>query len=257
MRSLWTGSISFGLVNIPIKLYSSIESGSLGLDMLDKKDHSNIQFKRVNEKTGKEVPWENIVKGYKIDSNYVILSDEDFKKASPEKTKAIDITEFVKAEEVPPIYYDSSYYIEPEKNGAKAYVLLRDSLIKSKKAAIGSFVLRNKENLCLISPSKKILVLHKIRYADEIRSTEDIKVPESKISTAEVQMAMKLIDQLTDKFDISKFKDTYTDTLLKFIKAKAKGKKFTASKMRVVHSDKKDLMEELKASLSHIKRKAS
>jgi DNA end-binding protein Ku len=257
MRSLWTGSISFGLVNIPIKLYSAIESSSLDLDMLDKKDHSNIQFKRVNEKTGKEVPWGNIVKGYKIDSNYVILSDEDFKKASPEKTKTIDITEFVEVDEVPPIYYDASYYIEPEKNGGKAYVLLRDSLIKSKKAAIGSFVLRNKENLCLISPSEKILVLHKIRYAEEIRSTEDIKIPESKISTAEVQMAMKLIDQLTDKFDISKFKDTYTDTLLKFIKAKAKGKKFTAPKMRVVHSDKKDLMEELKASLSHVKRKAS
>lgn len=257
MRSLWTGSISFGLVNIPIKLYSAIESGSLDLDMLDKKDHSNIQFKRVNEKTGKEVAWENIVKGYKIDSNYVILTDEDFKKASPEKTKTIDITEFVEVDEVPPIYYDSSYYIEPEKNGAKAYILLRDSLIKSKKAAIGSFVLRSKENLCLISPSEKILVLHKIRYAEEIRSTEDIKVPESKISTAEVQMAMKLIDQLTDEFDISKYKDTYTDTLLKFIKAKAKGKKFTAPKMHVVHSGKKDLMEELKASLSHVKRKAS
>lgn len=257
MRSLWTGSISFGLVNIPIKLYSAIESASLDLDMLDKKDHSTIQFKRVNEKTGKEVAWENIVKGYKVDNQYVILNDEDFKKASPEKTKTIDITEFVELEEVQPIYYDSSYYIEPEKNGAKAYVLLRDSLNKSKKAALGTFVLRNKENLCLINASDKILVLHKIRYADEIRSTEHIKVPESKISAAEVQMAMKLIDQLTGKFDISKYKDSYTDALLKFIKAKAKGKKFQAPKMRVVHSNTKDLMQELKASLSHIKRKAS
>jgi len=257
MRSLWTGSISFGLVNIPIKLYSAVESSSLDLDMLDKKDLSNIQFKRVSEKTGKEVAWENIVKGYKIDNHYVVLSDEDFKKASPEKTKTIDISEFVETDEVPAIYYDSSYYIEPEKNGGKAYVLLRDSLLKSKKAALGTFVLRNKENLCLIEPSDKILVLHKIRYAGEIRSTEDIKIPESKVSTAEIQMATKLIDQLTGKFNISKYKDTYTAALLKFIKAKAKGKKFTAPKMRVVHSGSKDLMEELKASLSHVKRKAS
>lgn len=257
MRSLWTGSISFGLVNIPIKLYSAIQSSSLDLDMLDKKDHSNIQFKRVNEKTGKEVAWENIVKGYKVENQYVILTDEDFKKASPEKTKTIDITDFVEIEEVPAIYYDSSYYIEPEKNGGKAYVLLRDALVKAKKAAIGTFVLRNKENLCLLAPSEKILVLHKIRYAEEVRSTEDIKVPESKVSTAEINMAIKLIDQLTGEFDISKYKDTYTETLLKFIKAKAKGRKFTAPKMHVVHSGSKDLMAELKASLSQTKRKAS
>ena len=257
MRSLWTGSISFGLVNIPIKLYSAVESSSLNLDMLDKKDHSNIQFKRVNEKTGKEVEWSNIVKGYKVDNQYVILSDEDFKKASPEKTKTIDITEFVGVAQVPPIYYDASYYIEPEKNGAKAYVLLRDALLKSKKAALGTFVLRSKENICLINPGEKILVLHKIRYAEEVRSIEDIKVPDSKISGPEIQMAIKLIDQLTGDFDISKYKDTYTETLMKFIQAKAKGKKFTAPKMRVVHSGTKDLMEELKASLSQTKRKAS
>src|SRR6516162_5757812 len=221
MRSLWTGSISFGLVNIPIKLYSAIQSSSLDLDMLDKKDHSNIQFKRVNEKTGKEVSWENIVKGYKVDNQYVVLSDEDFKKASPEQTKTIDINEFVAIEEIDPIYYDSSYYMEPDKSGGKAYVLLRDALNKSKKAALGTFVLRNKENLCLLSPSEKIMVLHKIRFAEEIRSTEDIKVTESKVSAAEIQMAVKLIDQLSGKFDISKYKDTYTETLLKFINAKA------------------------------------
>ena len=257
MRSLWTGSISFGLVNIPVKLYSAVQSGSLDLDMLDKKDHSNIQFKRVNEKTGKEVEWGNIVKGYKVDNQYVVLTDEDFKKASPEKTKTIDISEFVEIEEVPPIYYDSAYYIEPEKNGGKAYVLLRDALVKSKKAALGTVVLRSKENLCLISPSEKILVLHKIRYEQEIRGIEDIKVTATKVSPAEMQMAVKLIDQLTAKFDISKYKDTYTETLLKFIKAKAKGKKFTAPKMRVVHSGAKDLMAELKASLTHVKKKAS
>lgn len=257
MRSLWTGSISFGLVNIPIKLYSATESSSLGLDMLDKKDHSNIHFKRVNEKTGKEVTWENIVKGYKVDGDYVILNDEDFKKASPEQTKTIDIAEFVETDEVPPIHFETSYYIEPEKNGAKAYVLLRDSLAKAKKAALGTFVLRNKESLCLILASDKILVLHKIRYAQEIRSTEDVKVPDAKLTSAELQMASKLIDSLTGEFDISKYKDTYSETLMKFIESKAKGKKYTAPKMHIAHSKSKDLMEELKASLSQVKRKAS
>jgi DNA end-binding protein Ku len=257
MRSLWTGSISFGLVNIPIKLYSATQSSSLSLDMLDKKDHSNIHFKRVNEKTGKEVAWENIVKGYKVDGDYVILNDEDFKKASPEQTKTIDIEEFVETEEVPPIHFETAYYIEPEKNGSKAYVLLRDALDKTKKAALGTFVLRNKESLCLIAPSDDILVLHKIRYAQEIRSTEDIKVPAAKVSSAEMQMATKLIEQLTGDFDIEKYKDTYSETLMKFIIAKAKGKKYTAPKLHVAHSRSKDLMEELKASLSQVKKKAS
>jgi len=257
MRSIWTGSVSFGLVNIPVKLYSATESSSLSLDMLDKKDHSNIKFKRVNEKTGKEVAWEDIVKGYKVDNRYVVLNDEDFKKASPEKTKTIDIVEFVETEEVPQIHFESAYYLEPEKNGSKAYVLLRDSLTKTKKAALGSFVLRNKESLCLLAPSEKILVLHKIRYVQEIRSTEDIKVPDSKVSNAEVQMAIKLIDQLSGEFDVSKYKDTYSETLMKFIEAKAKGKKFAVPKLHVAHSSTKDLMEELKASLDQVKKKAS
>lgn len=257
MRSLWTGSISFGLVNIPIKLYSATESSSLGLDMLDKNDHSNINFKRVNEKTGKEVTWDNIVKGYKVDGDYVILTDEDFKKASPEQTKTIDIAEFVETDDVPPIHFETSYYVEPEKNGSKAYVLLRDSLAKAKKAALGTFVLRNKESLCLLAPSAKILVLHKIRYAQEIRSAEDVKVPDAKLTNGEMQMASKLIDSLTGEFDISKYKDTYSETLMEFINAKAKGKKFTAPKLHIAHSKSKDLMEELKASLSQVKKKAS
>src|ERR1044071_3355667 len=128
MKAIWTGSIGFGLVNIPIKLYSAVESSTLDLDMLDKKDHANIRFKRVNENTGKEVAWENIVKGYKLDDRYVVLTDEDFQKASPEKSKIIEIKEFVVETEIDGIYYETPYYLEPEKNGAKAYLLLRDAL---------------------------------------------------------------------------------------------------------------------------------
>ncbi|HEY8397064.1 MAG TPA: Ku protein, partial [Flavihumibacter sp.] len=134
MKAIWTGSLGFGLVNIPVKLYSAVEESSLDLDMLDKKDHSNIKYKRVNEKTGKEVAWENIVKGYMLNSKYVILGKEDFEKAAPERTKHIGISQFVKLAEIDPNYFEMPYFLEPEKTGVRAYALLRDALKKSGKA---------------------------------------------------------------------------------------------------------------------------
>ena len=257
MRSLWTGAIGFGLVNIPVKLFSATQQSDLDLDMLDKKDHSNIRFKRVNEKTGKEVPWANIVRAYNYEGNYVVLDDEDFKKASPEKTKMIEIAEFVEEKEVDSIYYETPYYLEPVKGGEKAYVLLRDALKKTGKTGLSTFVMRTKESLGLIKPSGNILLLQKIRYAEEIRATEEIKIPDNAPKPAEIKMAISLIDQLTGKFDISKFKDTYSSELMKMIEAKAKGKKLPAPTMKVVHSTSKDLMEQLKASLETKRKKAS
>lgn len=257
MRSLWTGAIGFGLVNIPVKLYSATQQSDLDLDMLDKKDHANIRFKRINEKTGKEVAWANIVRGYNYDGNYVVLTDEDFKKASPEKTKMIEIAEFVEESEVDTMFYETPYYLEPQKAGEKAYVLLRDALKKSGKTGLSTFVLRTKESLGLLKPSGKTLILQKIRYEQEIRQTEDLKIPESTPKPAELKMALTLIDQLTGKFDISKYKDTYAAELMKLIEAKAKGKKVHAPAMKVVHSTSKDLMEQLKASLETKRKKAS
>ena len=257
MRSLWTGAIGFGLVNIPVKLFSATQQSDLDLDMLDKKDHSNIRFKRVNEKTGKEVPWANLVRAYNYEGNYVVLDDEDFKKASPEKTKMIEIAEFVEEKEVDSIYYETPYYLEPAKGGEKAYVLLRDALKKTGKTGLSTFVMRTKESLGLIKPSGNILLLQKIRYAEEIRATEEIKIPDNAPKPAEIKMAISLIDQLTGKFDISKFKDTYSSELMKMIEAKAKGKKLPAPTMKVVHSTSKDLMEQLKASLETKRKKAS
>src|SRR5260370_14346212 len=150
MRAIWKGEIGFGLVNITIKIYSATQESELDLDMLDKKDHSHIRFKRVNENTGKEVAWENIIKGYKLDDRYIVLTEEDFEKASPEKTKLIEITEFVEEAEGDGMYYETPYYLEPEKSGTKAYILLRDALLKTCKAGFGSFVWRNKESLCLL-----------------------------------------------------------------------------------------------------------
>ena len=257
MRAIWTGAIGFGLVNIPIKIYSATQGSELDLDMLDKKDHSHIRFKRVNENTGKEVAWENIVKGYKLDDRYIVLTDEDFEKASPEKSKLIEITEFVEEAEVDGMYYDTPYYLEPEKSGTKAYVLLRDALQKTGKAGFGSFVLRNKENICLIRALEDVLVLNKLRWAQEIRPTEELNIPGGSSKPAEMKMAVELINHLSGKFDISNYKDTYSDELMKLIKAKAKGKKPVQPTLRVVHSPKKDLLSQLKASLQGGRKKAS
>ncbi len=258
MKAIWTGSIGFGLVNIPIKMYSAVEDSTLDLDMLDKKDHANIKFKRVNEHTGREVAWENIVRGYLLDNKYVVLDKADFEKASPEKTKHIEITQFVEEAEIDSTYFEMPYFLEPQKTGTRAYSLLRDALQKSGKAGVGVFVMHNREHMCIIKAKDDVLILNRIRFAQEIRSTKDLQLPGTKSKPAELKMAVNLIEQLTEPFDIGKYRDDYTEKLLKIIKAKAKGAKSAPFKpMKVVHSKTKDLMEQLKASLASGKKKAS
>ncbi len=258
MRSIWTGSITFGLINIPVKLFSAVQESSLDLDMLDTKDHSNIKFKRVNESTGKEVAYENIVKGFKLESGYVILDDVDFEAADSVKTKTIEVINFVEQSEIDSLYYEQPYYLEPDKSAMKAYALLRDAMETTGKVGVASFVLRNKEGLAILKPYKNAIVLNRIRFAQEIRGLEDLKLPPiSKVKTKEVLMANKLVEQLTEKFNITKYKDTYTAKLLKIIKEKAKGKVISAPKIKIVHKRSDDLMEMLKASLTTKKRKTA
>ena len=258
MRSIWTGAIGFGLVNIPVKMYSATESSSLNLDMLDKKDHAHIKYQRVNENSGKVVEWSNIVKGYKIDNDYVILDEKDFEAANAKKTKTIEISDFVKEEEISSMYYETPYYLEPDKSGTRPYKLLLEALKKTKKVGISTFVMRNKESLAILRPESDVIVLNKIRFEQEIRDTKDLTLPKNTdVKPAELKMAITLIDQLTGKFDISKYKDTYTDELMKVIKAKSKGKKIKTPEMKVVHSKTKDLMDQLKASLEMKSKKAS
>ena len=257
MRAIWTGSIGFGLVNIPIKMYSAVEESTLDLDMLDKKDHSNIKFKRVNESTGKEVAWENIVKGYMVNEKYVVLDKTDFEKASPEKTKHIEITQFVDEKEIDSTYFETPYFLEPEKTGVRAYTLLRDALQKTGKAGVGMFVMHNREHVAIVKAKEDVIILNRIRFAQEIRSPKDLNLPTAKSKPDELKMAVNLISQLSNKFDPKKYKDEYTDRLLKIIKAKSKGKATPYTPLKVVHSATKDLMEQLKASLSTGKRKAS
>ncbi|MNX77816.1 putative DNA repair protein YkoV [compost metagenome] len=251
MRAIWTGAIGFGLVNIPVKLYSATESSSLDLDMLDRKDQANIKFKRVNEKTGKEVIWDNIVKGYFLKDHYVILEDADFEEASPEKSKIIDLHAFVQLNEIDSIYFDTPYYLEPQKGGEKAYQLLEKALEKSKMAGLGSFVMRNVEHLAIVKPYKGSLLLNKIRYEQEIRAIDELKLPGNiKIKKEEMDMALQLIKQHSKSFDISKYKNEYTQDLLKIIQQKDKGKRASIRKIKVDNTKASDLLAKLKASLA-------
>ena len=256
MRPLWTGAIGFGLVNIPVKLFSATQGSELDLDMLDKKDHANIKFMRVNEKSGKEVKWESIVKGYMLNNKYVILDDKDFEKAAAVKTKIIEISDFVKQVEIDSIYYETPYYLVPDKSGNRAYDLLKEALKKTGMAGIASFVMRNKEALAILRVSDNVIILNKIRFAEEIKDSKELNLPaKSTVKPAELKMAISLVSQLSGKFDISKYKDTYTAQLLKLIKAKSKGGKVAEPQFKVVHNKTKDLMEQLKASLGGTKKK--
>lgn len=258
MRSIWNGSISFGLVSIPVKLYSGSEERRLELDMLDSHDNARIRYKRVNEKTGKEVAWKDIVKGFKQDDGYVVLEKEDFEKANLKKSKTIDIEKFVKEDEVADVLFKKPYFIEPQKEGGKSYNLLRNALKKTGKLGVATFVMREKEHLSLIGVYKNALVLHKIRFIDEIRDPAELKLPKTRVSKKEVDMAETLIENYTEKFELKEFKDVYNNQLLKIIKAKAKGKVSKTEKLEIQPTKAADLMQQLKASLeSKKKAKAS
>lgn len=259
MKPLWTGAIGFGLVNIPVKVFSAVQDSSLDLDLLDGRDHSNIKYKKVNENTGKEVPYNDIVRAYLYNDKYVELDKADFEAADAKKTKMIEILNFVDEKEIDPIYYEQPYYLEPDKYGDKAYALLRAALTASAKAGVATFVMRNKESLVTLSPRGPVIILNRLRFEEEIRSEGELKLPPiSKSKTKELDVAINLIDQLTVKFNISKYKDTFSATLMKIIKQKAKtGKRPVAPKLKVAYKKpQEDLMSVLKASLNG-KRKAS
>lgn len=254
MRSIWNGSISFGLVSIPVKLYSGSEDRKLDLDMLDRRDQGRIRYKRVNEDTGKEVEWKDIVKGFKKDDGYVVLEKEDFEKANMKKSKTIDIEEFIDESEVADVLFKKPYFLEPQKEGGKSYNLLRDALKKTGKLGVATFVMRQKEHLSLIGVYKDALVLHVIRFEDEIRDPGDLKLSKTSVKKKEVDMAVSLIEQYTTDFDFKKYKDVYNDQLMKIIDSKATGKKTEVEEFESEPTPSKDLMAQLKASLEKKKK---
>lgn len=251
MRAIWSGAIGFGLVNIPVKMFSATQDSNIDLDMLDKHDNSHIKYQRINEHTGEEVAWGDIVKGYKVGNKYVVLEEEDFEAAAPKKAQMVEIDEFVDESEIDSTYYEAPFYLAPDKGGERAYALLREALAETEKVAIGTYVMRGKEHLCMLKAEEDVIVLNRLRFAEEIRDTAELDLP-GKVSVKpnELKVATALIDQLTNKkFSIKKYKDTYHSALMKVIKAKAKGNFKPEPKFKLVKSNAKDLMAQLKRSL--------
>jgi DNA end-binding protein Ku len=227
-RALWKGSINFGLVNIPVALYPAETSKSLDLDMLDRRDFAPIKYQRINKRTGKEVPWEQIVKGYQYEKGeYVTLTEEELRSANVEATQSVDILDFVAAAEISPVYFDKPYYLEPAKNGRRAYMLLREVLIKSDKVAIARVVIRTREHLAAVIPQGHVLILNLLRFEHELRDSKGLDIPEAgskgrAISTGELQMAERLIEAMSGPWNPAKYRDEYREDLENLIEKKIK-----------------------------------
>lgn len=251
MRAIWTGAISFGLINIPVKLYSASESrDGLDLHMLHEKDKSPIRYAKFCKAENKEVPFEEIVKGYEYTKGeFVIITDEDFENADAKKTSTIDIKEFTDEHQIDARYLERPYYLEPQKGADKPYALLREALTQSQKLAVASFVLRQREHLAVIKPVGRVLVLNQMRYPADLRSMGGLKLPENQSEEAEVKMALSLIDQLTKPFIPEDFHDTYTEELEAAIESKIKGLPAAKPTESAPSGPTVDLMAALKASL--------
>jgi DNA end-binding protein Ku len=227
-RGLWKGAISFGLVNVPVELFSAEKKSSdLDLAMLDKRDLAPVGYKRYNKSTGEDVPWAEIVKGYEYDDDkYVVLSDEDFRRANVEASKTVDIQAFVDLKDIPPLFFETPYYLAPGKRGEKAYALLRDALKKSGKAGIATVVIRTRQYLAAVMPQDEVLLMDTLRYPDELKGAEELGIPQSalhhKASPKEIDMALRLIEDMSEKWQPEKFKDTYRDDLMARIEEKIK-----------------------------------
>lgn len=229
-RSLWKGAISFGLVHIPVDLHSAVQDHDLDLTMLDKRDFSPIGFKRYNKSTGKEVAWEHIIKGYEYqEGDYVVLSDEDLKQANVKATQSIDILAFVPAEDIPLTYYDTPYYLTPGRGGDKVYALLRETLRKADRVAIATVVIRVRQHLCALLCEGDSIILNTLRFPDEIKDAGELKLParslkSTGITDKEMQMALSLVDGMTEDWDPSQYHDTYREDVMELVKRKIKAK---------------------------------
>ena len=229
-RSLWKGAISFGLVHIPVEMYPATSNNGLDLNMLDSRDFSPIGFKRYNKTTGKEVGWDDIIKGYEYaEGEYVVLSDEDLRRANPESTQTIDILAFVDAGEVPLIYYDQPYYLAPGKGGDKVYALLRDTLKKVGKIGIARVVIRVKQHLAALHCDGDTIVMNTLRYADEIRDPADLKIPaknakNASVTDKELKMAMALVQGMSEDWEPEQYHDTYREDVMAMVEQKIKAR---------------------------------
>jgi DNA end-binding protein Ku len=230
-RPIWKGSINFGLVSIPVALYPAEERQQLSFRMLDRHDFTPIRYERVNAATGKPVDWDDIVKGYEYEKDeFVVLTQEDLRRANPEATQTIDLIHFVDASEINPVYYDKPYYLAPLKNGEKGYALLREVMLQTAKAGIAKLVLRSHEYLAAILISGSALVLNLLRFAHELRPAKNLPLPawdlkQFKITSKEIDMAHQLIDSMQERWNPEDYREEYRDDVLKMIQQKIKAGK--------------------------------
>ena len=259
-RAIWSGSISFGLLNVPVKLYSAVSRKNVSFRELREKDGSRIRHKRVAEADGEEVPYEDIVKGYEVaPEQYVVITRDELEEIDPKRTRAIEIQDFVDLDDIDPIYFDHPYYLGPDKGAEKAYALLVKAMSDSKKVAIARFVLRNREHLAAIRPAGNALTMATMRFADEVVAPGELGddvIPEDgrKIDKREVDMAKQLIDSLTAEFDPSKYHDEYREELLSLIDRKAQGKSVVeAVSEEPTPTKAPDLMAALEESLAAVR----
>jgi DNA end-binding protein Ku len=227
-RAIWKGSINFGLVNIPVALHSGEERQELSFKLLDRRNLAPVRYKRVNERTGREVPWEEIVKGNEYKKGeYVVLTEEDFRRADVEATQTVEITGFVDASEIDPVYYDKPYYLEPLKKARKSYALLREVLERTGKIGIGKIVIRSRQYLAGVMVWGSVLVVNLLRYANELRDPAELELPPQSLKTLdiaekEIKLAERLVETMIEPWEPAKYQDTYREKLLGLIERKAK-----------------------------------
>lgn len=260
-RAIWSGTISFGLLNVPVRLYSAVARRNIALREIRESDSARIKHRRVAEGSDEEVPYENVVKAYELSpGQYVPLSKDELTALAPEKTRAIDVQDFVDIEEIDPMYFDSPYYLGPAEGAEKAYSLLAAAMESSGKAAIARFVFRNKEHLAAIRPADGVLTLTTMRFHDEVVPPGELDdaLPEKapKVAKREREMAEQLIDSLSTKFDPTAYRDEYREELLALIERKAEGKEIVAPEAEAPKATKApDLMAALEESIAAVKEK--
>ncbi|MEX2238792.1 MAG: Ku protein [Dehalococcoidia bacterium] len=254
-RSMWKGAISFGLVTIPIRLYTATSEKDVRFHLLHEKCHSRIKQQRYCPTDDEVVPWNDVVRGYEVaPDEFVVMEEEDFDKVPIATTHTVDISDFVEAAEIDPIYYDSTYYVEPEEIATKPYALLREALQKTGRVAIAKVALRQKEQLATLRVGEEgVIVMETMYYPDEIRSAEELAIPtaSTKISDRELDMATSLVDMLSGPFEPEKYKDEYREALMEVIEAKAQGKQI--KKPAPAPGKVTDLMSALRASIDAAK----
>ena len=257
-RAIWSGAISFGLVNIPVKLYSAVSRKTVRFHQLDSADNQRIQQKRVNPRTGEEVPYENLVKGYEIGPDrFVVITPEELESLEPEKTRTIDIVAFVDLDQIDPIFYDHPYYLVPDTGATKAYRLLVDAMDETGKVAIGRVVLRSKEHLVALRPRDGVLTMETMLFADEVIPPDDLdEAPQdgkAKTSKKELEMAQQLIDSLSADFEPEQYRDEYRDRVLDLIERKAEGEEIVIEAPPEEPKKVPDLMAALEQSIAAAK----